>query len=433
MPTQSNFSDDFEARWSAKNAGMIGGFCLVLGLAIGVGITQYSIHQEMQAEIAAMRKEIKATHDPLNQLTGFKEVTDRSNTLLSRLEDQSRKLYKAGQTIERSNRLCKDIDALALKLSGAQWSAAEISGLEAEMKQQREGLDRAQLRLASNQRRVDELEAMIDRLTRDMPKTREAQASLLAIDRLRDDIINQQCMIPELSATVDSHRLLEASIRKLAENSDTTQRAIDALASNQDQIHNLAIESEHAAMVLLNVESLLEDQQAIDVQVENLAVSLDKAADLAHNTSRLNVEIQDVRKKSAAASATLDQLAWMCEYLSAQDHKLVKAEQSLKQIDSITGQVNRLDDTVPTLVEHVELIEGLNKTLGSVLTSSQSIRAKLAEIVLMQPVVEQLASSFRTLTTTSPQTELVDSKERAKQLIEAYSESTEAVFVSQAK
>jgi len=432
MPNNANFTEDFDNQGLPTNPAIIGGFCLILGLAVGAAISQLWIHRDLTARLDAVDKEIKATHEPLDQLTGFNDVTHRANSLLARLENQSGKIYKAGQTISQSDRLCDDINALNKQIASAKWSAAEIASLEDEMNRQRAALDRANQQLVTNQVRVTELESLVSKLTSDMPRTAEARASLAAMNRLRDEVINQQCILPELAATIQSHRILERSIRDLADQKDATDRAINALADNQSKIQDLAIGTEESNMVVHNVKEMVDANASLGTQVENLANTLSDASELAYHTSRLQVDLQDVRERSTTAAATLDQLAWLCDYLISQDSKLAHAEENLKQIDELTVQVERLDETVPTMVENVDLIKGLNTTLKAVVATSTTLRAELAEMVLMQPAFEQFASRFKNVTSPEAGTEVVDAKSRAKEMIKE-NETAETVFVSQAK
>ncbi|MBI1248104.1 hypothetical protein GC197_09710 [bacterium] len=412
MPISDHYSDDTDFGWASHNPGILAGFCLILGLVLGAAITQYWLQQDLIKQLAAVQRDVKATHHPLDQLTAFSDSTQRANSLLGRLEEQSSMLYKASQTVQRSDRLHDEIARLSAKLVAAQESATKLQSLESE-------LEATNLKLVSAQQRVDELEMLAARLSRSDVQIDMARESLTEIESIQQQLINQQCLMPELLATVDFHWKLENSICKMAAQSDATSRAIDSLAKNQDRVQELAIGTEEANVVLGNVEALLENQQSIDLQVQKLADTLDSATELSYKAIRLNTRIKDISTHTTAASKNMDEMAWLVDYLNSQEDKLAQAESNLHKIDNIEKQVTRLDQCVPDLVENVDLVKGLNKTLVSVLDSSAGLRSELAEIVLMQPAVQQLASQFRSMTTpTDSGTKVVSARERAKAMID---------------
>ncbi len=427
MPINERYGDDSDFGWATHNPGIIGGFCLVLGITLGVGITQFWLQQDVVKQLSEVRKEVKATHHPLNQLTGFQDVTNRTNSLLSRLEEQSSKLYKAGQTVQRSDNLHDEIARLSAKLVSAEGTAKKLSTLQSD-------LDKANLKLVAAQQKVDELESLAARLGRNGADIYQAQDALASLELVQQQLINQQCLMPELTATVDSHWQLQNAICDLAAQSDATGRAIDSLAINQDRVQQLAVDTEQSNLVLANVQSILHDQKSMDLQVKKLADTLDAATQLSYEAIRLNTRIKDVRNQTTSATKNMDEMAWLVDFLNSQEDKIAKAQENLHKIDEIENQVVRLDDCVPALVENVDLVTGLNKTMVAVLGSSADLRSELAEIVLMQPAVEQLATQFRQMTTPQDSGKLVNAKDRAKQMIEASKPEVEIpMYISRAK
>lgn len=412
MPINDRFVDDTDYGWAVRNPGIIGGFCLVLGIAVGIATSQIWLQQDLVKQLAQVEREVKATHHPLNQLTGFNDATQRTNSLLARLEDQSSKLYKAGQTIQRSDRLHDEIARLSAKLNTADATAAKLSSMQAD-------LDKATLKLTAAQKRVDELESLAARIGRSEANIFQARDALSEMELVQQQLINQQCLMPELTATVDSHWKLQNAICDLAAQSDATDRAIDSLAHNQNRVQQLAIDTEQSNLVLAQVQSILNDQSSMDLQVQKLADTLDATSELSYAAIRLNTRIKDVQKQTTSASKNMDELAWLVNFLNSQDEKIAKAQENLHKIDQIEDQVVRLDDCVPTLVENVDLVTGLNKTMVAVLGSSDDLRSQLAEIVLMQPAVEQLATQFRQMTTPSEEGTLVNARDRAKEMIKS--------------
>jgi len=427
MPINEHYVDDMDYGWATRNPGIIGGFCLVLGIAFGVAVTQFWLQQDMVKQLAKVEKEVKATHHPLNQLTGFNDATQRTNSLLSRLEAQSGMLYKAGQTIQRSDRLHDEIAQLSAKLNTADSTAAKLSSLQSD-------LDKANLKLTAAQQRVDELESLAARLGRSKADIYQAKDSLASMEMVQQQLINQQCLMPELTATVDSHWKLQNAICDLAAQSDATDRAIDSLAHNQSRVQQLAIDTEQSNLVLANVQSILDDQKSMDLQVQKLADTLDSATQLSYEAIRLNARIKDIRKQTSSANKNMDELAWLVNFLNSQEEKIAQAQGNLHKIDQIEDQVIRLEDSVPALVENVDLVTGLNKTMVAVLGSSSDLRSQLAEIVLMQPAVEQLASKFRQMTAPPESSKLVSAKDRAKEMIESSQPELKIpMYISRAK
>ncbi|PQO47056.1 hypothetical protein [Blastopirellula marina] len=426
MPINDHYLEDSEFGWASHNPGIIGGFSLILGLALGIALSQYWLQQDLKQQLAAVERDIKATHHPLNQLTGFKDATIRANTLLGRLENQSSMLYKAGQTVQQSERLNDQIARMSTKLDSVEVAARKLAKMES-------NLTHANAKLAVAEGRIRQLEELASRLNEDGADAYKAQEALAAIELTQQQLINQQCLMPELIATVDSQWRMQSAICDLAKQSDATGRAIELLADNQDRVQHLAVESEASQLVLGNVKHLLEDQQSMDLQVKKLADTLDAATALSYEAIRLNTVLNNVHRQTSSATQNMDELAWLVDYINSQDDKIATAQKTLRQIDDITVQVARLDDCVPGLVENVDLVKGLNKTMGAVLGSSMSLRTQLAEIVLMQPAVEQLASRFEQLTSPQPQTELASAKDRAKSMIEPEQELQIPVYISRAK
>lgn len=427
MPINDHYVDDTDYGWATRNPGVIGGFCLVLGIAVGIAANQFWLQQDLVKQLAKVEKEVKATHHPLNQLTGFNDATQRTNSLLARLEDQSSMLYKAGQTIQRSDRLHDEIARLSGKLNTVDATAAKLSSMQAD-------LDKATLKLTAAQKRVDELESLAARLGRNGADIFKAKDALSSLELVQQQLINQQCLMPELTATVEKHWKLQNAICDLASQSDATDRAIDSLAHNQNRVQQLAIETEQSNLVLAQVQSILNDQSSMDLQVQKLADTLDAASELSYESIRLNTRIKDVRKQTNSANKNMDELAWLVDFLNSQEEKIAKAQESLHKIDQIEDQVVRLDDCVPALVENVDLVTGLNKTMVAVLGSSSDLRSQLAEIVLMQPAVEQLATQFRQMTAPSEGSKLVDAKDRAKEMIESSQPELKIpMYISRAK
>lgn len=427
MPINEHYADDTDYGWASRNPGIVGGFCLVLGLAVGVAVNQFFLQQDLVKQLAKVEKEVKATHHPLNQLTGFKDATQRTNSLLARLEDQSSMLYKSGQTIQRSDRLHDEIARLSAKLNTVDATAAKLTGLQSD-------LDKANLKLSAAQKRVDELESLAARLARSGADIYKAKDSLASMELVQQQLINQQCLMPELTATVDSHWKLQNAICDLAAQSDATDRAIDSLAQNQNRVQQLAIDTEQSNLVLSNVQSILDDQKSMDLQVKKLADTLDSATELSYGAIRLNTRIMEVQKQTASANKNMDELAWLVDFLNSQEDKIALAQDNLHKIDEIEDQVVRLDDCVPALVENVDLVTGLNKTMVAVLGSSSDLRSQLAEIVLMQPAVEQLATKFRKITAPEEDSKLVNARDRAKQMIESSKPEVKIpMYISRAK
>ncbi len=433
MPVNHNFGDDFDRGRQLQTTGLVGGFCLLLGLAVGVGITQYHLKKDLVAQLDQVRQEVHAVHQPLDQLTGFKNTAHRANSLLARLEAQNGMLYKASQTLQQSNQLHDQVAQLSTKLGTAEVAADKLAQLEGQLQRQNASLERASQQLARSESRVGALEKLVRQLENGLPRAAQAQSALVALERVRDDVINQQCLLPELDAAVQSHRVLEQSIRELASHTSATDRAIDLLAANQSKIQALAIGTEESGLVLHGLEELLAQQQQLQPQVAKLEETLENASALSYQALHVNSRLQGVQRQTAAASANLDELAWLVEYLGSQDQKIAKAQSSLKQLDLIQQQVVQLDACVPELVENVNLVKGLNKTLVAVLGSSHDLRTQLAEIVLMQPAVEQLATQFRSLTAPEADRELVDARQQARMLIESQQEAGDAVFVSRSE
>ncbi|WP_146115483.1 MULTISPECIES: hypothetical protein [Pirellulaceae] len=427
MPINDHYVDDTDYGWAMRNPGIVGGFCLVLGIAVGIAANQFWLQQDLVKQLAQVEKEVKATHHPLNQLTGFNDATQRTNSLLARLEDQSSKLYKAGQTIQRSDRLHDEIARLSAKLNTVDATAAKLSNMQSD-------LDKATLKLTAAQKRVDELESLAARLGRSGVDIYKAKDALSSMELVQQQLINQQCLMPELTATVDNHWKLQNAICDLAAQSDATDRAIDSLAHNQNRVQQLAIDTEQSNLVLAQVQSILDNQKSMDLQVQKLADTLDAATELSYEAIRLNTRIKDVRKETTSATKNMDELAWLVNFLNSQEEKISKAQENLHKIDQIEDQVVRLDDCVPALVENVDLVTGLNKTMVAVLGSSSDLRSQLAEIVLMQPAVEQLATQFRQITAPSEGSKLVDARDRAKEMIESSQPELKIpMYISRAK
>ncbi|MFI4875532.1 MAG: hypothetical protein ACIALR_09350, partial [Blastopirellula sp. JB062] len=105
---------------------------------------------------------------------------------------------------------------------------------------------------------------------------------------------------------------------------------------------------------------------------------------------------------------------------------------TLQQVDAIYQDAAELHQSIGNLVKNVETIQGLNQSLSAVVTTSVGIRSGLAEIMLLEPAVRQLANSHREIQQLVSDTEHVDVDTRAKRLIVEHQEkSQEPVFVSQ--
>lgn len=433
MPTNHQYAETADYGQGVRSPGLVGVLAVALGIALGIGLTQFYLQHDVSRQLAEIRQEIQATHKPLGQLTGFKDTAHRANSLLGRLEAQSGLLVEAGQTVAKSDALVDEIARLSAKLTSAQAAADEMQRLEANLQRQTAALERATAKLASTEGRVRQLEALALRLQQGAPRIEEANHSLVALERLREEIINQQCLLPELNATVDSHKKLGDSIRELAGQSDVTSRAIATLAANQAQVQALAIGTEETNLVLSDMQHLVEQHGVLQPQVNLLADTLDEASALSYQSLHLNTRLRDLQQKTSAASKSLDEMAWVCDYLSSQDEKIAASQKNLKQIDTLQKQVAELGEVVPAMVENIDLVKGLNRTMVAILGSSASLRAQLAEIVLMQPAVEQLATQFRSLTAPEPKGELVDVKTKARQMIAPKAKPEIPVYISRAK
>lgn len=426
MPINDRYLDDADYGWASHNPSIIGGFCLVMGIAVGVAVSQFWLQQDLREQLAAVERDVKATHHPLNQLTGFKDASNRTNSLLGRLELQSGMLYKAGQTIQQTERLNDEIARLAGKLDSIDKAAEKMAKMES-------NLTYANAKLAVAEGRVRQLEELANRLKNSGPQVYMAQDALASIELIQQQLINQQCVMPELTETVNSQWKLQDAICDLAAQADATDRAIDSLASHQDRVQELAIDTESSQLVLSNVQHMLKDQQSMDLQVKKLADTLDAATELSYEAIRLNSQLNNVYKQTSAASKNMDEMAWLVDYINSQETKISAAQKNLKKIDDIQQQVVRLDECVPSLVENVDLVTGLNKTMGAVLGSSADLRAQLAEIILMQPAVEQLATRFQKLTAPDTKGELVSVRDRAKSMVQPERRFEIPVYISRAK
>lgn len=424
MSIHTDYSNDTDLGWLQRNIGLAACFCLVLGGLLGIGISQISFQRGISDQLAEVQRELRATKHEIHHLTGFEANADKANSLLAKLEAQSGLVFKAARSLEEAQRLHAQVADLDLKLGSAQGSLDRTERLLGQ-------LDRNSARVHQAQSMAIQLTDLVGDLSRQADKLPEAQATLASIDRLQESVINQQCMMPELKATVEAHRDLESSIGRLSQSYDATKRSLDLIARTQAKIQEIGIETEQAGSVLLQVDSLLAEQQGMQRRLGDIDAALQEAAHLQQDATRLQAKLVGNRKNSWEAMSNLDEMVWICEYLGSQGQTLAKAENSLTKIDILNEQAVRLDASIQDLVENVDLIRGLNATMISVVSSSVKIRTGLAEIMLMEPAVQKLAGSLRGITSPNTDRSLTEAKSRARQLMQESDPNGETVYVSQ--
>ncbi|TWT30820.1 hypothetical protein [Blastopirellula retiformator] len=377
MSTRSKYHDSNAHNASGdERSGLVTCALVLLGIAAGAAGGMFFAQRDFHREIATLKAEVAESRHDIQVLTGYADDAGRTNSLLSQLRRQ-------------------------------------------------------RTSLAENQLLAGELEHTLAKVEAAALRIDDAKAVLARMEDLQEQIVNQQCLASELAAALDQQKTVQYQLIDLATDHDSAKHSLDALASNQSRMQEIADSLEENELTVDRVASVLDKQVRLGDDIASAQAALDLAAEVAADSAELHGALADNHRNSERALSSLDEMVWICEYLNSQSPRLAITQANLRQIDEIQKEAATLKESVGGLVENVETIRGLNRSLSSVVTTTVGMRSGLAEIMLLEPAVRQLASSHRELEQLVNGTPQLDVQSRARQLIAEHGEPKETVYVSQ--
>ncbi|MCC9609631.1 hypothetical protein LOC68_04245 [Blastopirellula sp. JC732] len=377
MSTRSKYHDSNDLYASSdERSGFVTFALVLLGIAAGAAGGMFFAQRDFHRELASLKSELAESRHDIQVLTGYADDAAKTNSLLGQLRRQ-------------------------------------------------------RTSLAENQLLAGELEHTLAKVEAAASRIDDANAVLARMEELQQQIVNQQCLASELAAALDQQKMVQYQLIDLASAHDSAKRSLDALAHNQAKMQHIAGSLEENELTVDRVASVLDKQLQLSDDIASAQSALDLAAEVAADSAELHGVLADNRRNSEQALSSLDEMVWICEYLNAQSPRLAITQANLRQIDEIQKEAATLSDSIGGLVENVETIRGLNRSLSSIVTTTVGMRSGLAEIMLLEPAVRQLVTNHRELEQLVNQTQQLDVQTRAKQLIAEYEEVKEPVYVSQ--
>ncbi|PHS02975.1 MAG: hypothetical protein COA78_19605 [Blastopirellula sp.] len=435
MSAPNNYSDhnDSDPTWMQQNAGFVAFLFLMIGTAAGAAGSLFYVQSNMLAEMDGLKDEIYESRKAVNKLTAFEDSSKKANTLLANLEEQKHLFTQASRTMREIDSLKRTISGLDSKISSVNAVAFKMQSLLKQIDSQAGLLSESKQRVSDVHETLNDVDSLIDRINGQTETVAVANETLDIIEGLHNQVVNQQCVIPELVATIEAHKQLENDVFVMASSADATRRAIESLGSNQARIQEIAFTLEETQQSMNQVESLITRQQQLAPKVVALEVTLESTEKTLQKANQVHNLLIENRASAVKAFANLDELLWICEHLGAQDEKLIKAEENLYKINIINDQVMDLDDCADSLVDQVKMIQNLNIAMSTVLNSSNQLRSGMGELMLLQPAIEQLTSKMRHLNSYEFETQMVNSINRKQQLLDELNVEKKTEYISSAK
>ncbi|EAQ78371.1 hypothetical protein [Blastopirellula marina] len=377
MSSRSKYHDSNDLYASnGERSGFVTFALVLLGVAAGAAGGMFFAQQDFHRELASVKSELAASRQDIQLLTGYADDAQKTNSLLGQLRRQ-------------------------------------------------------RTSLAENQLLAGELEHTLAKVEMAASRIEDANAVLARMEQLQLQIVNQQCLAGELAAALDQQKGMQHQLIDLATAHDSAKRSLDSLAKNQAKMQQIAGSLEENELTVDRVAAVLDKQVQLGDDIASAQTALDLAAEAAAQSAELQGALVDNRRNSGRALSALDEMVWVCEYLNSQSGRMATTQANLQQIDAIYQDVATLRDSIGGLVNNVETIQGLNRSLSAVVATSVGIRGGLAEIMLLEPAVRQLANSHREIERMISETNGLDVQTRANQLIVEHQEVKEPVFVSQ--
>ncbi|MGY8770870.1 MAG: hypothetical protein ACKVH8_20865 [Pirellulales bacterium] len=435
MSTPRDYSDrnDSDPTWMQQYAGFVAFLFLMIGTAAGAAGSLFYVQSNMLAEMDELKDEIYESRKAVNKLTAFEDSSKKANTLLANLEEQKHLFAQASRTMREIDSLKRTIAGLDTKIGSVNTVASKMQALLKQIDSQAGLLTESKQRVTDVHETLNQVDSLIERINGQSDTIEVANETLNTIENLHIQVVNQQCVIPELVATIEAHKQLENDVFVMASNADVTRRAIDSLGSNQAKIQEIAFTLEETQQSMNQVEDLMTRQQQLAPRVVALEVTLESTEKAMQQANQVQNLLIENRSSAVKAFANLDELLWICEYLGTQDEQLIQAEENLYKINVINDQVMNLDSCADSLVDHVKMIQNLNVAMSTVLNTSSQLRSGMGEIMLLEPAIVQLTTRMRHLNSLEFESKMVDTKTRAQNLLEELNVEKKTEYISRSK
>ncbi|CDY27592.1 BnaA09g28150D [Brassica napus] len=306
-------------------------------------------------------------------------------------------------------------DKLSMAIKKGKGLVQDREKLKTQLDEKSSDIEKLKLELQHATGTVDSYKSQIDMISKDLERTKELEAELVAIvderDQLRqslslNDTLLQKVMksvetmsIPVDLATEDSSEKEQEELEKVKEEASTlasklaeTQTALklveDALSTAEGNINRLAEENSQLQAAKENVE--LELQKAVG-EASFLSSELDEACatrntveaalkQAERNISDIISEKEEVQSSTATAEMELEKVK---EEISDQNNKLAEAHSTIKSLEDTLAQTESNMDSLSKQIEDEKLLTTNLKTELEMLGNEVELeRSKMADASL---------------------------------------------------
>jgi chromosome segregation protein len=276
--------------------------------------------EQLRVELAELDEQ-KAGHASELQLNSSKR-----NEFLEQIEKMVElESELLAQKEERQQRLAEAREALQQARESAHRQQIELQSLQAEQRAAQSNMERVQLQSEQFERRIAELDALINGA--DDPIV-ELEAKLQALLLLRNE--NEQ----ELNRSQQAVGELDSRQRELEAERNNRQQRVDDF---RDQLEQERLQLREADIRCHTIEEQL---QQSGQDIDSLLANLDPEADLklwAQRLDSMNVRIDRLGPINLAAIDEFREQAERRQYLDAQNQDLISA------LDTLEGAIRKID------------------------------------------------------------------------------------------
>jgi hypothetical protein len=349
---QSSATNEFVAspafRWSM----------LFVGLAIGFLGMDIMVRRPMMRELASVRTELSSVERDMEELVGVRNQVWETNNLLTSLKSQYRQLEDARVSMSALTQLRTEIEEEAGHTTAAFAKLDRLVGLQNAVLRNSDNVESAEVSL-------DRMVAMQGHLVDSGENTSDAISAINQLVKVRDAAEVQMAKIDNAYDVVQKFGELKQQIMANGEGLDIAQEHVAALAAIKNDVFN----------------------ESNDVAA---------AHEAARNMIALKNDINDKSEGLETAKLTAQELFTLKDALIA-EADLDSAEGNLTQLVGIQDTLNRQSAEVADAVETLEVLTDLNDELQTQVTTIDSMRKSLLDVVLMESTVRKVAGILEPL------------------------------------
>lgn len=248
-----------------------------------------------------------------------------------------------------------------------------------------------------NGKRADNQEtvSLLDQLIEQNRLTHEASASLAEVRSLHQQIIKEASQLQSAQQALQSLAALRTEVARQSSLIEATQRALANLEELHLDVQRSAGETEvaRAAVEELSVvrDGLIESMQQVDATKPLIA-----------GINELHSRLTATSNRATDAQFALDELVTLGDRIEAQAANVEQAESTFESMVGLQQKIVNQTLTTATAIETLELATDVQYEMKQASQTFSQIKRMLAEMTLMRPQLQQAVECLQ------PMLELTD-------------------------